>query len=455
VGYLNGNAFNGGQGVAERHPLLTSTQFVIRDQLFGLSALSEDFRTHVYQRVVMQYGFAGEAGFVTFVGYADGEIQQFEVAGESGARTLSFDTTNAADQGALTAALRGSDMATAFSRATSFDPQFIDSNQVLPTSAVARRAADFFMFENASASDSNAIRDLTVESFDIKNVFTLGTQGALDVPRDPAPVEPPIVGLAAPPDLLANPTELVRSDVELAAIQERIVEVAIYRVFYEDANANGQAEESELPTEDEVLAAEISEDEAAAPASEMEPGKRLKLGTVKTASGGSPTAEDIEALKNEFLNDPQRPSGAYSIIEKGLDDKETVLDIFSVRDSVQAVEDSDQPLIRPATPEELQQLQLEEGAGVAPAANDGASYPNDTTDQALPGEWRDQSTPSRFANASLIASSLWLVRAQGSTNTDRTCVALAETITPQTERAPIDFGRRARRSRRWQRKRTQ
>ncbi len=463
VGYLNGRAFNGGEGVSPQNPLLTSTQFVIRDQLFGLSALSEDYRSHVFQRVVMQYGFAGEEGFVTFVGYADGEIQQFDTLGEAGARSLTFDDTNASVQSALPAVLNGSAMATAFSRATSFDPLFLDANQVLPTAAVARRAADFFMFENVGAADGTEIRDLTVESFEVKNVFTLGTQGATEMPRDPAPIQPPMIQLAAPPELLSNPTQLVSVDIELAAIQERITEVAIYRVYYEDANTNGVAEESELPSEDEILTAEVAaEDEEQEQAGEMKRGKRLKLETVKTQAGGSPTAEDIEALKNEYLNDPERPSGAYSIIEKGLDDKEVVLDVFSVRDSMPDTTSSEVPLIRLPTAEELLQQQKRDssdGDGTdivpTPGADEARYQPHDGLIESLDSEeWNSTRTASRFEHAGLVASSLWLARAQTKNKkwNAQIGVELTDLIKADDGQSTIDFSRRGRRSRRQERR---
>jgi hypothetical protein len=465
VGYLNGHVFDGGDGLTPRDPLLTSTQFVIRDQLGGLSALVENYRTHVFQSVVAQYGFEGEAGFVTLVGYADGEIQQFDVQGEAGTRTKTIDQTNSLDQSSLPAAAQTAAQATAFSRATSFDSQFLNANQDLLTATVARRAADFFLFENGAAQQASDINDLTVESFQVANVSALGAQGATEMPRDLASIQPPDISIVASPPLLANPVQLVRNDIELQTIQERTIEVAIYRVYYEDRNQNGQADASELPSEQDILAAEVIDAEAVEPeAEELEPNNRLKVGKVKIESGGSPTAEDIEELKNEFLDDPLRPSGAYAIIEKGLDDKEVVLDVFSVRDMEEAGVVDDQPLIQlpsraaPAssidstdTTDATSAEAAAEAAGPRPAAEDSSEYraaPANDYSGSDDGQSAVQNA-SRFAHAGLVASSLWFVRLNAQAEAAPQSAVAAAPVAVDSER--FEFGRRARRRRRFQR----
>jgi hypothetical protein len=467
IGYLNANAFDGGEGLTPKDPFLTSTQFVIRDQKVGLSAAAEDYRSHVFQRVVAQFGFEGEAGFVTFVGYADGEIQQFDVAGEAGARTKTLDETNSGNQLALDSAPQAANQATAFSRATAFDPQFLDANQELLTSMVARRAADFFLFENASAEQTSDIRDLTVESFQVANVFALGAQGATELPRDPDSIQPPVINNADPQPILANPVQLVRVDVELQPIQERIVEVAIYRIWYEDENQNGQADENELPSEAEILESEVLEEEQLSQeVSEIPDGKRLKLEEVRTESGGSPTAEDIEKLKNKYLRDPQRPSGAYAIIEKGLDDQEVVLDIFSVLDAEVESSADDVPLIQ--LPDDAQSTldqppvlpSLDAEAVLTPTAPVDSSADNVSVSSAgavadfeltAVGEEAAASS-SRFAHVGLVASSLWWI--QSRSRSSSSAPLGLDSLDNQSGEA-LDLGRRGRRRRQWQRQHQQ
>ena len=467
VAYLNAHVFNGGEGLTPQNPLLTSTEFVIRDQVGGLSALAETYRTHVFQRVVAQYGFQGEAGFVTFVGYADGEIQQFDVAGDSGSKTKTSDPTNINDQSSLQAAPQATaqtaGQATAFSRTTAFDPQFLNANQDLPTTAIARRAADFFLFENATALQASDIHDMTVQSFPVTNVSALGAQGATEMPPDAAPVQPPAAGTAVAPPLLANPVQLVRNDVELQAIQARSIEVAIYRVYYDDLNQNGQADENELPSEQDILEAkEINVDGEANESAEVESKRRRKVDEVKTEAGGSPTAEDIEEKKNEFLNDPQRPSGAYAIIERGLDDKEIVLDVFSVRDIAETGADAPQPLIQlpsqvdaenstksPTSEPDSGNLDSPTEQTARPAAEDSSQYSAPGEAGILEAEQGFQAArnESRFAHAGLIAASLSFVRHIRQSDTPQNASVLP--IMASSER--VEFGRRARRRRRFQR----
>ncbi len=456
IGYLNGRAFQGGEGVSPRDPFLTSTQFVIRDQSFGLSALAEDFRSHVFQRVVLQYGFSGESGFVTFIGYADGEVQQFDVAGESGARTKSFDQTDSSNQGSLPAVLNESGQATGFSRAISFDSSFLDASQMLPTSAIARRAADFFIFENVSAEVAADIRDLTVQSFAVENVSALGAQGATEMPRDADPVRPIEIARNLPTEILVNPTQLIMNSIELEAQPERSVVVAIYRVYYEDTNENGQAELDELPSSNEIIDAQVADEFEAdnRQVVELTKGKRIKLGEIKTESGGSPTAEDIEELKNRFLDDPQQPSGAYAIVEKGIDDKETVLDVFSVRDVDSSDLNENLPLIRLPSTELQNQGEKSGDQETAPKPNtdeervfEGARLePESNTEQ-----WRSEKSESRFANPGLLLSSVWFAAF-----VSKRSLLNRQMATGQSEELAclpdLQFDRRARRNRRLQRR---
>ncbi len=171
---LNAAIFNGGQGIAPQNDF-TSSQFVIR--LNNQSSLNEDYRTHTYQRVVTHLGFANESGFMSYVGYADGNVQQFDVAGEAGIRDGSRDQLDLSNQSAIQAALSPNN-AVVFTRSIAFNNAFLDSNQTLPTVAIVRRADDFYLFENASAADRADITDLTVEYQEVKEVRTLGAQGA-------------------------------------------------------------------------------------------------------------------------------------------------------------------------------------------------------------------------------------------------------------------------------------
>ncbi len=375
--YLKATIYNGGEGILPREDY-TSTQFVIRSN--SQSALSEDYRTHVYQRVVMQFGYPGEAGFVAFVGYADGNVQQFDVNGEVGVREVDRSELDLNDQSSIPATFGNN--ATVFTRAISFTNNFLDSNQNLPTVAVIRRSDDFFLFENASADNLQDIVDLTVEFQDVKDVRALGAQGATELPVDPAP--PAIAFQVGQPieQLLQRPTDLIAPEVEFVAPTSGEVEVAFYRVSYTDKNVNGQPEQDELPGPAEVKGMPtVSEEEAEQLANNSDEDlkkRRVKLEKFKTSSEGSPTAEEIDRLKQQLLDDPEQPTGAYAIIEEQVDGKEVVLDIFSVRD-FEPLPAKDQPLIQ----EERSDSQVE------PPAVQATPAPTDNSSNDLPQSHAD------------------------------------------------------------------
>ncbi len=464
IAYLDAAAQNAGQGVPTGDLRLTTTEFVIRDQALGLSAAAEDYRTQVFQRVILQFGFAGEAGFVSFTGYADGEVQQFDVAGEEGVRTKSVNELNPADQNSILAVPQTVEDAAAFTRAIAFENAYIDANQTLPTVAIIRRAGDFFLFENAAAESPAEIRDMTFETFEIENVVTLGAQGATELPRDPESVGPPPVIAVPIVDQPPAMVQLVNADLELIFPRERDVEVAIYRVFYDDLDQNGQADDNELPTAEQIVEAKDIEREVVEFRG-LASGEREKLKIIETKSGGSPTAEEIELAKNDLLSDPLQPSGAYAIVERGVDDKEVVLDIFSMRDVEESVEESEQPII---------QLKLDDAAIPADdpstlpepdaddAINDGEAAPaNIAPDEAAAKAGHspqpDGVSRTRFSTSTMLAGSIWFASVASS----RRVKPLTQPIAAKDEGKDKDshqvtrFDRKSRRKRRWQRGRSE
>ncbi len=350
INYVNASAFDSGQGLTDRDPIFTTTEFVIRDQVNNLSALSEDYRTRVLQKVVLQFGVATERGFETFIRYADDKLQKFDTVGEIGEVGT---PPRAINQNSFPATPSPTS-ATVFEREDAFDSRFLDATQTLNTTVLIRRADDFFLFSNASAASIDAINDLTFQTFAISVVSALGTGGATELPLDLPSVTPPPIVQAVSEFIVTQPTNLPPYELDLTVSSERNVEVAIYRVFYDDADQDGYADDIELPSSTKILDAESIDqvESSEKSADDLKQGKRLKIETLSTESGASPTPEEIDELKNRFLKDPQQSSGAYAIVEKSVDDKESVLDVFSVRDD-NANEDADDLLIiRPKTPEE-------------------------------------------------------------------------------------------------------
>ncbi|HUP81169.1 MAG TPA: hypothetical protein VM260_21645, partial [Pirellula sp.] len=81
--YLGAKFYDGGEG---NDPNMRSTKTVIQES----SRPAETSIRHVNQRVAVQFGFAGEQGFVAIIGYADGGViggsnpRAFDVSGEQG-----------------------------------------------------------------------------------------------------------------------------------------------------------------------------------------------------------------------------------------------------------------------------------------------------------------------------------------------------------------------------------
>ncbi len=447
---LNATIYNGGQGIQPQGDF-TSTQFVIRFNTQSL--LYEDYRTHIYQRVVAHGGFAGESGFMSYIGYADGNVQQFDVSGEIGIRDGNRSQLNLGDQNSIQAALGPKD-AMVFSRSIAFTNAFLDSNQKLPTIAIIRRADDFFLFENASAFNAEDIVDLTVEYQAVNEARSLGGRGATELPVDPlAPAIPEPVKMFGA-NIISRPTDLLTEEIEFAAPSTGEVEVAIYRVFYEDKNSNGQPEQGELPSPDEVKRASIADEEEVAKlkddgADELTK-KRYKLDKFQTRTDGSPTAGEIDQLKQRLLDDPEQKTGAYSIIQKEVDGKEVVLDVFSIRDW-EEVPLQDQPLIQLPTEnskaEEIESLPNEKFKEVPAVSDSSRSEAVHTNGDERIAETRSQ---SRFASAGLIASSLWMIR-QSKDRSNGNDAIIPDDLQSQDAETTSSFNRQARRARKLRR----
>ncbi len=403
---LNERFFNGGEGIGFDK---TSTQFVIRDNSLG--ALSEDFRTHILQRVALQFGSADEAGFLSFIGYADGLLQQFDVAGEEGTpgersglqTSIGSRSINSNDVGL-------------FTRSSAFTNQFLDTNQLLPTTAVIRRAADFFIFEDGGNVD------LTVASSPIEEVRSLGTRGAVPLPVDPAPPVLPTARMLVVSRIIDGPVDQVEAAVELKTIISKQGEVAVYRVEFEDTNENGQAELAELPSVDGVLkqieespvdhsSGRGGEGSSAERGKDSEDSKSKpgieKIRTLQPASGGSPTASEIDAWKAELRNDPSLSSGAYSIIEIGVDDSKSVLDVFPVRDWPEEDDANSEP-------SESQKDNSDDAALPAPqpdkASTSGHGSPRERSDSVLGDSKSAFETESNPPTTVALAGALWFLR---------------------------------------------
>ncbi len=189
---------------------------------------------------------------------------------------------------------------------------------------------------------------MTFEFHEVNGVKTDGTAGATEMPMDPEPIKlgQPVSVVA--PELIQPIQQLNNTLPELPQILPKPIEVAVYRVSFNDLDENGQAEQSELPKSKDV---ENAQDVDADQFDEKEAVKkkgeffRAKIDQLKSETGGTASPQDIDNFKAKFLNDPEQTSGAYSIIQKE-GDKTTVLETFSLRDWPEQ-EPVNQPVIQP------------------------------------------------------------------------------------------------------------
>jgi len=156
--------------------------------------------------------------------------------------------------------------------------------------------------------------------------------------------------------------------------------------------------------------------------------------TIQTKDSLSPTAAEIEAFKAGLRADPESPSGAYAIVEKGQDGKEQVIEVFSVRDwEEKETEGSNELPIVPLT---------EDAPNTIPVPKPAANGKLNDEASLLPPAWQhrdeqvayldegngssQQTSRSRFASAGLLFGSLWIVRETTKSNEEAVSLSILE-----------------------------
>jgi len=416
------NFFDGGEGV----PGKFSTREVLNAFNSPPSFALETPTRHFFQQVALNFGYtspagaidtgSNENGFVVFVGYADGKANPFSVGNKP------LDTQ-------------------VFIRSSLFESRFLQDNQILPTNAIVRRANDFFIFENASKADgvensdaASPIRDLTFQYESIDNVVAGGNGGAIAVPPNPLPQQTPILVAFTPPAVISN-VVFQPQQVELEDTVEKPKTVAIYFVNYDDLNLDGQPDLTELPSQEKIL-------------KELDTQSGVKEEPIYAADGGSPTPQDIESKKAQFLEDPSKPSGFYAIVEKPANGVPVVLEVFPVRDSAPKAEPNTEPAIVPDTekvePEDIPipvpkiESPKNETSFIPPTL-----YRSDSTIQGEEDAKQGGTSSARFAASGLLFGSLWMVRESSKSNKSR-ADSVSESI---EELGTVGYSSRDRRNR--------
>jgi hypothetical protein len=398
--------------------------------------------THVYQQVAIQFGSGGERGFWSIIGYADGVSQTFRIAGEEGPAFFNNSNLKPIDAFPQVPSIE----AALFTRQTQFDTTFLYNHPVLPTDAVIRRSADFFLFENASQAEAGGIRDLTVATQPIVVVISNGDSPAPSPPNDPVRDVPVFAVPPAPVELIDQPLQIDLPQVELTSLIEKKAEVFLYHVSYDDLDEDGQPDANELPADRKVLD-ELDDENRISFPGENESTK---------PSSAQPTQAEIERIKEALAQDPEAEVGVYSIIKKSADGKSVVLETFPIRDSEEATEDV-QESIRIVDPGSSKEP---DGNAPAPKPEDGAFF--------IPSNWKRNSAlaldldpvtdrdgvesgASRFTSLGLAMGSVWVSQIKRQRTSLDAAPATNTSRDPQPDHSEVGFSSQERRRRRMQR----
>lgn len=426
--------YHGGEGAANfARPVSTR---IVNPDIFGSGVQDNDPEIDAFQRVVLNYGSAGELGFDVYIAYADGVLQRFHRASDIGVvDDTSFDPNGrVVDSNSYSSAPRGTPV-NAFTRTSLMTQEFVIDNTSLPTVVSVRRADDFFLFENASATEIAQIRDLTVETVEILDVVSITAEiKALPLPEDVPLILPPVLSISPNPKEFVN-VILPNSGVELNEIIERQTEISIYQVYFEDLDNDGYADDEELPKDAEVLEYVEIDGAEAKEKKFLAPKTKVKLGSV-VAGFGSVTNQEIEAIKAGFLNDPNQPAGAYAIVKKDALSNEYVLEVFSVRDGQDDSSggNDETPLLQ----RKEQSSDLDKGADESKPieSGNGIQPGNKQPDPDKLSQWRHSS------GVELLAAAMLLNRHKQRADR-RVLKSIADEVAPST-----GINRSARRSRR-------
>jgi uncharacterized cupin superfamily protein len=358
---LVASAFDAGQG-----PIGYQST---RDVLYSSDAFADSGTQNVLQRVSTQLGVASEAGFQTLIRYADGSSQLFDENQELDA-SLRSGIPGSLRPGTIEAHVATQGDAAVTERAIPFEDTFLGSQQTMPTIAIFRRSAEFFIFEQAGQSDATVLRIDGIPFADpVNGVLSPGRKISLPMTTEivitpTILIEPIRDGILTPTNYLMN-----NSDVEPSILSDAKFEVFIVKVGFEDADRDGQPSDRELPARSEIQIMKILEsreeipNEATAEKS-AELSMTLKAGepkmqTQEIKSNQVPTPNQIQSWIDEYRNDPSKPSGAYAVILIDSVSGAKVLKVFAVRDfdspspqdQDSSVNDASPTPLQPITPE--------------------------------------------------------------------------------------------------------
>ncbi|MFY7873983.1 MAG: hypothetical protein ACOVQM_00965, partial [Pirellula sp.] len=358
---LVASAFDAGQG-----PIGYQST---RDVLYSSDAFADSGTQNVLQRVSTQFGVATEAGFQTLIRYADGTSQLFDENQKLDA-SLRSGLTGSLRPGMIEAHVSTSGDAAVTERAIPFEDTFLGSQQTMPTTAMFRRSAEFFIFEQGGQSDATVVRiDVIPIADPVNGVLSPGRKVSL--PMTTEIVITPTILVEPIRDAILTPTNYLMniSDVEPSILSDAKFEVFIVKVGFDDSDRDGQPSDRELPPRSEIQIVKILESREenlneASTETSTELSMTLKAGepkmqTQEIKSNQVPTPNQIQSWIDEYRDDPSKPSGAYAVVLIDSVSGAKVLKVFAVRDfdsqspqdQGSSVNDASPTPLQPITPE--------------------------------------------------------------------------------------------------------
>jgi hypothetical protein len=301
-----------------------------------------------FHTIAMSFGFPGEIGFQIVVQYGDagadwpvGVVRTFSDTGDVAGSNL-FPSggpvrpivSHVESLGGVATFVRNSSTE---SPNYYYTENYLTQNPLVNSTVILRRSTDFFLFEDGGATDVATVVD---ETTIVDNSLSLS--GTVNPPSMPMPIEAPPFVFIEPPQAEFVPFEVnftaqnVDYD-EPRTILQGEVEVAIYKVRFDDGNENGQVDEGEEPTADQIL--DVKQ-------------KRIMPESKDVKGPVAPDQNQIRQWQTEYEEDPTKTAGVYAVIGTDRIRGQVVFGTFILRDTGLDTNETDKDVeIKPNNPQ--------------------------------------------------------------------------------------------------------
>jgi hypothetical protein len=227
--------------------------------------------------------------------------------------------------------------------------------------AVFRRDFSFFLFEGGGNLDLASSTEQSPAFDPVFEVYSPGRKVSLPLPTDIVVARPILVPSQPWVPNTESAVSLGTTELQSSPVNQANFEIAIYEIGFDDANGDGQPDDSELPLRNRIVFSENDETSKQVDGQDIEKSEVVRPKSTGVKHGGvveetrdikgvaAATTEQLDNWVDEYRKDPLRRSGAYAIISKDSITGVEVLRVFSIRDSEtdKANESVDQPIAQP------------------------------------------------------------------------------------------------------------